>query len=66
MQVLRKLQGLNEANPMLGLRGCRLGIRHPDITEMQVGGRAGLGPRARALGRLAGWLAGLGVERWPP
>eukprot|EP00887_Chlorella_sp_A99_P008081 scaffold12.g8081.t1 len=35
-EVLRKLKGLNEANPMLGLRGCRLGIRHPDITEMQA------------------------------
>lgn len=35
-KVLRKLKGLNEANPMLGLRGCRLGIRHPDITEMQA------------------------------
>ncbi len=24
-----KIHGLQEANPMLGLRGCRLGIRHP-------------------------------------
>ncbi|PRW32963.1 pyruvate phosphate dikinase [Chlorella sorokiniana] len=31
-----KIHGLQEANPMLGLRGCRLGIRHPDITEMQA------------------------------
>ncbi|EFN51244.1 hypothetical protein CHLNCDRAFT_141269 [Chlorella variabilis] len=31
-----KIHGLQESNPMLGLRGCRLGIRHPDITEMQV------------------------------
>jgi pyruvate,orthophosphate dikinase len=27
---------LHEVNPMLGLRGCRLGIIHPEITEMQV------------------------------
>jgi len=27
---------LHEANPMLGLRGCRLGIAHPEIYEMQV------------------------------
>ncbi|KAI3430449.1 hypothetical protein D9Q98_005044 [Chlorella vulgaris] len=31
-----RIHGLQEANPMLGLRGCRLGIRHPDITEMQA------------------------------
>ncbi len=28
--------GLREENPMLGLRGCRLGILYPEITEMQV------------------------------
>ncbi len=27
---------LHEANPMLGLRGCRLGLMHPEIYEMQV------------------------------
>ena len=32
----RKLEGLNEVNPMMGLRGCRLGIVHPDITAMQA------------------------------
>ena len=26
---------------MMGLRGCRLGIVHPEITEMQVGGGGG-------------------------
>ena len=31
-----KLANLNEANPMMGLRGCRLGIVHPDITKMQA------------------------------
>jgi pyruvate,orthophosphate dikinase len=36
-KVLRsKLGSLHEANPMMGLRGCRLGIVHPDITKMQV------------------------------
>lgn len=34
--IKKKLQALNEANPMMGLRGCRLGIVHPDITEMQA------------------------------
>jgi len=28
--------GLKEENPMLGLRGCRLGILYPEITEMQA------------------------------
>jgi len=31
-----KVEGLREANPMLGFRGCRLGIIHPEITEMQA------------------------------
>ncbi len=31
-----KVAKLAEANPMLGLRGCRLGIIYPEITEMQV------------------------------
>ena len=30
------LNALHEANPMMGLRGCRLGIVHPEITKMQV------------------------------
>ncbi len=32
----RKLEDLREANPMLGHRGCRLGIAYPEITEMQA------------------------------
>ncbi|MDD3642038.1 MAG: pyruvate, phosphate dikinase [Candidatus Krumholzibacteria bacterium] len=31
-----KVASLREANPMLGHRGCRLGIVYPEITEMQV------------------------------
>ena len=27
---------MREQNPMLGLRGCRLGILYPEINEMQV------------------------------
>ena len=33
-----KIHGLQEANPMLGLRGCRLGIRHPGEHPMVAGG----------------------------
>ncbi|MGH7185249.1 MAG: putative PEP-binding protein, partial [Pseudomonadota bacterium] len=37
MARLRKLvDGLVEANPMLGHRGCRLGITYPEITRMQA------------------------------
>ena len=32
---LRVVEGLEEANPMLGLRGCRLGIARPEIYRMQ-------------------------------
>ncbi len=35
-KVEEKIQSLEEANPMLGLRGCRLGILMPEITEMQA------------------------------
>ncbi|MDH7499333.1 MAG: pyruvate, phosphate dikinase [candidate division NC10 bacterium] len=34
--MLKAVAGMREANPMLGLRGCRLGITYPAITEMQV------------------------------
>ena len=33
---LRVVEGLEEANPMLGLRGCRLGIARPEIYRMQA------------------------------
>jgi pyruvate,orthophosphate dikinase len=31
-----KIDSLHEFNPMLGFRGCRLGVIYPEITEMQV------------------------------
>jgi pyruvate,orthophosphate dikinase len=34
--VQAKVESLREANPMLGHRGCRLGITYPEIYEMQV------------------------------
>jgi pyruvate,orthophosphate dikinase len=34
--LLHAIAGMREANPMLGLRGCRLGLTRPEITEMQV------------------------------
>jgi pyruvate,orthophosphate dikinase len=43
-QTLERVHALEEANPMLGTRGCRLGVVHPEIYEMQ----------ARAIVRAAG------------
>ncbi len=34
--LLRQVEHLHEQNPMLGLRGCRLGILYPEITRMQA------------------------------
>jgi len=35
-QMLDIVQGMHESNPMMGLRGIRLGIVYPDIMKMQV------------------------------
>ncbi|MGB5618028.1 MAG: pyruvate, phosphate dikinase [Desulfobacterales bacterium] len=35
-EILKRVEGLREANPMLGLRGVRLGIHIPELTSMQV------------------------------
>lgn len=35
-KLKERAESLKEANPMLGHRGCRLGISHPEITEMQA------------------------------
>jgi pyruvate,orthophosphate dikinase len=35
-ELLTRVQQLSESNPMLGLRGCRLGIVHPEILVMQI------------------------------
>ena len=35
-QLKRRANELHESNPMLGHRGCRLGISHPEIYEMQA------------------------------
>jgi pyruvate,orthophosphate dikinase len=48
----RLVDSLVEANPMLGHRGCRLGITYPEITEMQ----------ARAIFEAAGHVAGRGKK----
>ena len=35
-ELLHVVESLSEANPMMGLRGCRLGLTYPEINEMQV------------------------------
>jgi len=35
-QIAAKVEDLQEANPMLGHRGCRLGVAYPEITAMQA------------------------------
>jgi len=53
--LLRRVEALREQNPMLGLRGCRLGILYPEVNEMQV----------RAIFRAAAKVAGEGVKVHP-
>jgi pyruvate,orthophosphate dikinase len=51
-----RIKALREVNPMLGTRGCRLGILHPEIYEMQV----------RAIVRAALAVEGAGAEIMHP
>jgi len=53
--LLRKVEALKEANPMLGFRGCRLGLLFPEIVEMQV----------RAIAQAAAQLRAEGVDARP-
>ena len=54
-QLKAKVESLREANPMLGFRGCRLGIEYPEITEMQ----------ARAIFRAAANCQARGIHVHP-
>jgi pyruvate,orthophosphate dikinase len=36
LKLLERVKALREQNPMLGLRGCRLGLLYPEIIEMQT------------------------------
>ncbi|HXF49158.1 MAG TPA: pyruvate, phosphate dikinase [Verrucomicrobiae bacterium] len=54
-RLLKRVEELSEFNPMLGHRGCRLGITFPEITEMQ----------ARAIFEAALEAAKEGVEVHP-
>jgi pyruvate,orthophosphate dikinase len=54
-EIKVKVDSLHEFNPMLGHRGCRLGISYPEITEMQ----------ARAIMEAACQLTKEGVSVYP-
>jgi pyruvate,orthophosphate dikinase len=54
-ELLAAVEGMREANPMLGLRGVRLGVLHPEIIRMQV----------RAILEAACDLAAKGVDARP-
>lgn len=53
--LLRKVRALQEQNPMLGHRGCRLGITYPEIYAMQV----------RAIFQASAMLIKEGYEVYP-
>ncbi len=55
MELTRIVESLRETNPMLGHRGCRLGVSYPEITEMQ----------ARAIFEAAVRTAKRGIEVFP-
>ncbi len=54
-QLLHAVEELREQNPMLGLRGCRLGLLYPEIIEMQT----------RAIAEATSDLRGRGVRAVP-
>ncbi|KAM7259561.1 hypothetical protein ACFE04_015302 [Oxalis oulophora] len=54
-EVYSRIEKLSEVNPMLGFRGCRLGISYPELTEMQ----------ARAIFQAAINVQDQGVEVFP-
>ena len=52
-KLLRRARDLHETNPMLGHRGCRLGIAYPEIYEMQVRAIIEAACEIVALGKVA-------------
>jgi pyruvate,orthophosphate dikinase len=54
-EVFSRIEKLSEVNPMLGFRGCRLGISYPELTEMQ----------ARAIFEAAIAMTNQGVKVFP-
>ncbi|MBW8890324.1 MAG: pyruvate, phosphate dikinase [Fibrobacteres bacterium] len=49
-KIMNRVHELHEFNPMLGFRGCRLGIKYPEITEMQARAVIEAAAEAKAAG----------------
>ncbi|XP_019437317.1 PREDICTED: pyruvate, phosphate dikinase 2 isoform X2 [Lupinus angustifolius] len=54
-EIYSRIEKLSEVNPMLGFRGCRLGISYPELTEMQ----------ARAVFQAAVSVSNHGIKVFP-
>ena len=54
-KIKNRINSLHELNPMLGHRGCRLGVAYPEITEMQ----------ARAIFEASSELTQSGIDVFP-
>lgn len=70
--IKQRVDSLCEHNPMLGLRGCRLGITYPEITEMQAKAimlaacelkKEGLDPRPEVMVPLIGTAKELQLQK---
>ncbi len=70
-EVKQKVDALHEFNPMLGHRGCRLGVTYPEITEMQARAiieaacnlkRKGLNPKPEIMVPLVGEVKELKMQ----
>ncbi len=70
--LLREVSELHESNPMLGLRGVRLGLKIPDLTRMQAravaeaaieGIRQGRDPRPEIMIPLVGHASEMAAQR---
>jgi pyruvate,orthophosphate dikinase len=54
-EILNRIEKLSEVNPMLGFRGCRLGISYPELSQMQ----------ARAIFEAAIAMVNQGIKVFP-
>jgi len=70
--IHEKVEALDEVNPMLGHRGCRLGITYPEISEMQARAvleaacavhKAGIAVRPEIMIPLVGHVRELALQR---
>ncbi len=70
-KIMKRVHELHEFNPMLGFRGCRLGIKYPEITAMQARAvleaaadatKAGFKPKAEIMIPLVGFKKELDLQ----